>query len=455
MSPSHGCIGRNEPTVRDFAEGLRGLTPRDGHSTEHERASRRTIERPMKPQAESAPELDELAELIGGPATLGFDGPVPTIDELVAEGDPERLLELGAVYRVGAPFAERDAFKALECFEAASRLGSAEAEYLLGVAYADGLGIGADLAEGAKRLRSAAQRGSLRAKIYVANLYEMGVHYQADREKADVWYRNVARTAGIDAPPDTEEYDLALAETGCVRHCLRLVADEALPAKDRAFYLKKAKAMGYHHRLAMAKRESKVPAELATPASKPEPNAAPAATDAPASASETAAAEPTEEPAKPVASTRHEPEEPELGAQWTWGAGLGAAVAAAFFLAASTAAGVLAMEGSRALAAAGRALPVVGAHHEAVFFAVLASLGVFPASVAYRGRVLAIALGVAGAAAAGGYYAFDAMPLVWDRLPQAVAAGLVGFWLVLSFLGVLAGTRARAAPPTRPPARRP
>lgn len=404
----------------------------------------------MKPQVEAAPEHDELTELIGGPATLGFDGPVPTIDELVAEGDPERLLELGAVYRVGSPLVERDAFKALECFEAASRLGSAEAEYLVGVAYADGIGIGADLAEGAKRLRSAAQRGSLRAKIYVANLYEMGVYYQADREKADVWYRNVARAANVDAPPDEEEHDLAMAELGCVRHCLKLVADEALPAKDRAFYLKKAKAMGYHHRLAMAKRESKLPPEPA--ASTPEPGKAEAKAGAeakaaaPATAAEPAKAEAPADAPKPREQAKEEPAPPELGAQWTWGPGLAAFVAAAFFVVAATGAGFLAMEGSRALAAAGRALPLVGAHHEAVFFAVLLALGVAPASVAYRGRVLAVALGAALAAAAGGYYAFDALPLVWDRLAQGVAAGLVGLLVVLLFLGVLGGTRARVQP---------
>ncbi|MCZ7681787.1 MAG: hypothetical protein M5U28_24555 [Sandaracinaceae bacterium] len=231
----------------------------------------------MKPSAERAPELDEAVELSGGAPALGFDGPPPSIDELVAEGDPEKLLELGAAYRVGTPFVDRDHHSALECFEAASRLGSADAEYLAGVAYMDGVGVKADLAEGAKRLRSAAQRGSMRAKVYVANLYEMGVYYQADREKADVWYRNVARAANVEAEPGTEEHDLQMAELGCVRHCLKLVADDALPAKDRAFYLKKAKAMGYHHRLSVAKRESATPAELVSPPAEPEPPAAPAA----------------------------------------------------------------------------------------------------------------------------------------------------------------------------------
>lgn len=398
----------------------------------------------MKPRPENALEPDELAELYGEPATLVLDGPAPSIDELVANGDAERLMELGALRRVGTPFVERDAFKALECFEAASRLGHVEAEYLVGVAYADGIGIGADLAEGVKRLRSAAQRGSLRAKVYVANLYEMGVHYQADREKADVWYRNVARAADIDAEPESEAYELSMAELGCVRHCLKLVADEALPAKDRAFYLKKAKAMGYHHRLEAAKRKGQLP---------PEPSVA--SPEVPADLSpEPTGSDAGPKPAPAAAPAADEAEEPVLGAQWTWGPGLGAFASAVFFLGAATGAGFLAAEGSRALAAAGRALPFVGERHPAVFFAVLAALGLLPSIVPYRGRVVLVALGVAAAAAGGGYFAWDAHPLLWDRWAQGVAAGLIGLLLVLFLLGVLGGTRARvrrAAP--RPPAR--
>lgn len=398
----------------------------------------------MKAREERAPELDEAIELSGGAPALGFDGPPPSIDDLVAEGDPEKLLELGAAHRVGTPHVPRDHGKALQCFEAASRLGSADAEYLAGVAYMDGVGVKSDLAEGAKRLRSAAQRGSMRAKVYVANLYEMGVYYQADREKADVWYRNVARAANVEAEPDTEEHDLAMAEIGCVRHCLKLVADDALPAKDRAFYLKKAKAMGYHHRLAIAKRESKTPPELATPEII-EP-AAPKVEPAP---------EPKPEPepaAKKVEEQDEEDEAPLLGAQWTWGAGLLALLAAAFFASAASAAGWLAMEGSRALAEAGRPLPYVGAMHELVFWAVVVVLGVLPTTTAYRARVVTAAALTGAAAGVGGHYLWDVQHLAWDRLSQTAGAALAAFLLVAFFLGVLGGTRARV--PKKSPARR-
>src|SRR5688500_7921469 len=121
-------------------------------TSEHKRPRRRRIGSPMQPQPKAS-EDDELAEVLAAESKpiVGFDAPPPSIDELVAEGKADALVELGAAYRIGTPHTSRDAFKALECFEAASRLGNAEAEYLVGVALMDGRGIGADQTEGAKR----------------------------------------------------------------------------------------------------------------------------------------------------------------------------------------------------------------------------------------------------------------------------------------------------------------
>ncbi|MFK7986129.1 MAG: tetratricopeptide repeat protein [Sandaracinaceae bacterium] len=388
----------------------------------------------MDPRAKAGE--DALEDALDEP--IPYSGAVPSIDELVAVGDVDGLMDLGAAYRAGVGV-DRDLFKALECFESASTLGHADAEYLVGVATFNGLGIHADLAEGAKRMRSSAQRGSLRAKVYVANLYEIGVHYAADAEKADVWYRNVARAAGIDDDPNTDAYELAMAELGCVRFCLAMVADDSLPKKDRAFYLKKAKAMGYAHRLSEAKRQSQTPAAApAEPA--PTPESAP---------TEAAAAEPEPEP-KPEAKKRPAPDaDPadvpvELGSRWTFGAGALSFLVAAFFAAASSGAAFLANEGSRALLRADRPLPQIGHHHEIVSYAVLFCLGVLPAAVVYRPKVVAIAsvLGVAGAV--GGFYSHAAQPLLWDAWAQSGAAGMASFLVVALFLGLLGGTRFKA-----------
>jgi len=367
-----------------------------------------------------------------------FDGPPPSIDELLANEDVDGLFELGAAYQRGGSTIEKDAFKAVECFEAASRLGSAEAEYFVGVAFMNGLGVSKEISEGAKRMRSAAQRGSLRAKVYVANLYEMGVHYAADRDKADVWYRNVARAAGIEDGPDSEAYELAMAELGCVRFCLQLVSDQALATKDRAFYLKKAKAMGYGHRLAQAKRETAAPIEALMA---PETAAEPEAEAKPAGEPEANEAEPSPEK-EPSPEPEEEPSVP-LGSKWTFGAGLLAFVPAAAFAVAAFYTAWLASEGSRALAEVGRTLPAIGENHDLLFGAVLVAFGLGPATAVYRPNVVAVAAILGGGAAAGGWFLHASEALLWSPAAQAGAFGLAAAMLVLLVVGLLGGTRAR------------
>src|SRR5262249_16132544 len=101
-----------------------------------------------------------------------------------------------------------------------------------------------DLKEGATRLRSAAEKGSVPAKVYLGNLYELGIHYKADREKADVWYRNSARDARVTAEADSDEYNQALAELGCVRHGLALTEQGSLDEGEKERRLQRARAHG-------------------------------------------------------------------------------------------------------------------------------------------------------------------------------------------------------------------
>ncbi|HHH29370.1 MAG TPA: sel1 repeat family protein [Polyangiaceae bacterium] len=400
-------------------------------------AEPKTLDRDDKKSSLASPSSDPSN---GDPS---HNGPSNSIDELVALGDADGLIELGAMYRSGSATVPKDAFKAVECFEAASRLGSATAAYFVGVSFMNGRGVGKDIAEGAKRLRLAAQRGSLRAKVYVANLYEMGVHYAVDREKADVWYRNVARAAEINAEPTSDAHEVAMAELGCVRHCLQLVSNEALPTSDRAFYLKKAKAMGYGHRLAQARQGSvgeEATEDVAEGAPGDAETALQAEPDAPAEADQQAndehpeqAEEAEEADAEPVA---------ELGAQWTLLAGAAAFVVAASFAVAAFCAGWLTGEGSRALDAAGRTLPIVGRAHDLVFAVTLLLFGVVPASIVYRPNVVAIGATIGAGAAVGGWFLHASQPLLWSPAAQAGAFGLATTTLVLLVLGLLGGTRA-------------
>src|SRR5580692_2998402 len=146
---------------------------------------------------------------------------------LRARGDADGLLELARAYRAGTGGMPRDLPKCLACYREAAKLGSAEAEYSVALFYLSGGVVAQDLKEGAARLRAAADGGYLPAKVYLANLYELGVHFAEDSTKADVWYRSAARAAEIKADAQSPEYAKAMADLGCARFCLALAEDAA------------------------------------------------------------------------------------------------------------------------------------------------------------------------------------------------------------------------------------
>src|SRR5437867_1067170 len=103
-------------------------------------------------------------------------------DESAAEGrhDMVGLLALAKAYRAGTAPGGRDMKKCLEAYRAAADLGSAEAEYAVALFHLTGGVVAQDLKEGATQLRAAAEKGSVAAKVYLGNLYELGIHYKAD-----------------------------------------------------------------------------------------------------------------------------------------------------------------------------------------------------------------------------------------------------------------------------------
>src|SRR5262245_9490103 len=183
-----------------------------------------------------------------------------TIESLVHAGDVEGLLELAKSYR-----ASRDLKACLACYEAAAGLGSADAEHAVGLFYLSGGLVAKDEKRAAALFRSAADKGHLPAKVYVANLYELGINYKQDKEKADVWYRNVARSAKIDHDPSSFEYALEMAELGCVRQCLAVLENAETTDEERVYFTSKAKAYGWREK----GRETTPPPESAVPPQEP------------------------------------------------------------------------------------------------------------------------------------------------------------------------------------------
>src|SRR5688572_6025211 len=166
-------------------------------------------------------------EEVLGPDALDLEG-------LKQRGDVEGLLALARAHRSGSAPGGRDMKKCLEAYRAAVALGSADAEYAVALFCMNGAAfVPQDLKEGTTRLRSAAEKGSVAAKVYLGNLYELGIHYKADAEKADVWYRNAARGARVESSPGSDEHARALAELGCVRHVLALVESGAVEGDEK------------------------------------------------------------------------------------------------------------------------------------------------------------------------------------------------------------------------------
>src|SRR5690242_13459967 len=95
--------------------------------------------------------------------------------DAIAEGDVDALLALAKTRR-----AAKDMKGCYDAYKAAAELGSPEAEYAVALFLMTGGVVPQDLKEGTMRLRSAADKGSVPAKVYVGNLYELGIHYKAD-----------------------------------------------------------------------------------------------------------------------------------------------------------------------------------------------------------------------------------------------------------------------------------
>src|SRR5438270_13751036 len=111
----------------------------------------------------------ELGEAAGPDA---FD-----LDALVKQANVPGLLALAKAHRSGTAPGGRDMAKCLEAYRAAAELGNAEAEYAVALFYLNGgPAVAQDLKEGTTHLRSAAEKGSIPAKVYLGNLYELGIH---------------------------------------------------------------------------------------------------------------------------------------------------------------------------------------------------------------------------------------------------------------------------------------
>ena len=111
---------------------------------------------------------------------------VQTWRPLAMAGDADAQYRLGVMYAEGKGVAPNDAESAL-WFERAAEQGNASAQYNLGASYAEGVGVRRDMDTAAKWFRRAADQGIVLAQLNLGMLYANGVGVPQDNVEAMKW----------------------------------------------------------------------------------------------------------------------------------------------------------------------------------------------------------------------------------------------------------------------------
>jgi hypothetical protein len=341
--------------------------------------------------------------------------------DAVADGDVDAILALAKTRR-----AAKDMKGCYEAYKSAADLGSMEAEYAVALFVMNGSVVPQDLKEGTMRLRSAADKGSIPAKVYLGNLYELGIHYKSDPEKADVWYRNAARAARVFEEAGSDEHAKALADLGCVRFVLARVESGGLEEEEKSRLLTRAKAHGYGLKVKDASSAVEASGDR------------PTMTDAllVAEVRDRKNTSPETKQARVKIETRR--------ASSNVSDGLAAFGYALLFAVAGVGAAYAATLGAKELVEHGTSLPGLGTRTDLVFPIVLGLVGVLPAWLVYKLAAFAKALFAAAMMGGIGWVAWGTGQVIHANRPlQAIAFGLAGFLSALLVLGILGGTKTK------------
>src|SRR5271157_6236517 len=99
-----------------------------------------------------------------------------------------------------AAFKNKDYQRAYREWKAAADAGQAEAQFDLGVLYAQGRGVRRDLTEAAKWYRKSAEQGNAEAQFALGQLYSRGWGVPRDEADALRWFQ-MANSVESDGPP--------------------------------------------------------------------------------------------------------------------------------------------------------------------------------------------------------------------------------------------------------------
>jgi uncharacterized protein len=120
------------------------------------------------------------------------DAELVTYYRLGAErGEAQAQFVLGSMYLQGIGVRQDNA-QAAAWYRKAAEQGNADGQYMLGGMYADGRGVPKDSKEAVKWFRQAAEQGYPRAMAYLGAMYLQGIGVRQDDIQAVAWYRKAA-----------------------------------------------------------------------------------------------------------------------------------------------------------------------------------------------------------------------------------------------------------------------
>ncbi len=150
------------------------------------------VEQILPPGVEDAPEAEEKFQ-----AFL----------EQARAGDPEAQTGLGVMYYTGEAVSktaggvvlDNDPAMAAGWFYRAAEQGYADAQFNLGLLYADGDGVPQDMVEAAELFMQAAEQGHVDAQNNLGAMYYTGEGVDRDEQKAIEWFEKAAAQGNEEA----------------------------------------------------------------------------------------------------------------------------------------------------------------------------------------------------------------------------------------------------------------
>ncbi|WP_265090090.1 tetratricopeptide repeat protein [Psychrobacter faecalis] len=106
------------------------------------------------------------------------------------QGDSDAQFTLGLMYAEGDGVKQNYA-KSIEWYQKAANQGNSDAQFNLGLLYADGEGVKQDYVKSAEWYQKAANQGDSDAQYIIGTLYDTGTGVKQNYAKAVEWYQRL------------------------------------------------------------------------------------------------------------------------------------------------------------------------------------------------------------------------------------------------------------------------